>query len=62
MSNITIDGKEYDLDNFSDEAKAQLASIQYVDNKINEAKQDLIVLQTARNAYITQLKSSLAED
>jgi len=62
VSNITIDGKEYDLDNFSDEAKAQLASIQYVDNKINEAKQDLIVLQTARNGYISQLKNSLAED
>ena len=34
MSTITIDNKEYDLNLLSDEAKAQLASIQFVDAEL----------------------------
>jgi len=31
---ITIDNKEYDLDKLSDEAKAQIVSIQFVDAEL----------------------------
>lgn len=60
MSKITIDGKEYDVDTLSNEVKAQLTSMQVVDQKIVEAKQQLAILQTARNAYGSDLKALLA--
>ncbi len=34
MTNITIDDKEYDVATLSDEAKSQLASIQFVDSEL----------------------------
>ena len=34
MPTIKIDNKEYDVDSLSNEAKAQLGSIQFVDNEI----------------------------
>jgi hypothetical protein len=60
MSKVTIDGTEYDVESLSDEAKAQLTSLQVVDQKIAEAKQQLAILQTARNAYGNDLKAILA--
>ena len=51
MPNITIDGKEYDTDQLSDEARNQLVSIQFADRKIQELKLELAAFQTARNAY-----------
>ncbi len=59
MSNITIDGTEYLLADLSAEAKAQLTSLQVVDQKIIEAQQQLAILQTARNAYGNDLKALL---
>ena len=32
MTTITIDNKQYDLSSLTDEAKSQLASIQFVDS------------------------------
>jgi hypothetical protein len=34
MATIKIDNKEYDLDTLSDECKAQLASIQFVEQEL----------------------------
>ncbi len=51
MPTITIDGKGYDTDQLSDEAKNQLGSIQFVDRKIQELQAEIAALQTARNAY-----------
>ena len=59
MSTITIDEKEYEVDSLSDEAKAQLVSLQTVDKKITEAQQNLAILQTARNAYGNSLSELL---
>jgi len=59
MSTITIDEKEYDLDQLSGEAKAQLQSLQFVDAEIQKLKAQLAVLQTARMAYSKALKDSL---
>lgn len=61
-NNITIDSKEYPLDLLSEEAKAQLLSIQMVDRKIAETQQDLAIMQTARNAYAKALKDQLPGD
>ncbi len=56
---VTIDGKEYELDGLSDQAKNDLLSLQLVDQKISQKQQDLAILQTARNAYARSLSEQL---
>jgi hypothetical protein len=60
--NITIDGKEYPLGSLSDDARAQLVSMQLVDQKIVDAQQQLAIFQTARNAYAKALQGALPSD
>lgn len=59
--NFNIDGQNYDLNKLSDEAKAQIASIQAVDVKLNELKRDTAIIMTARNMYVQALKKSLEQ-
>ena len=59
MTTITIDGKDYDLDDLSDEAKNQLQALQATDRRIRETQQELAILQTARLAYAAALQSIL---
>ena len=55
MPTITIDGKQYDTETMSDEAKAQLGSIQFVDRKITELQAETAAMKTARNGYARAL-------
>lgn len=59
MPTIKIDEKEYDLDQLSDEAKAQLASLQFVDAELQRLNAQAAVLQTARMAYSKALNEAL---
>lgn len=59
MAEITIDGKAYDLEKLSDNAKSQLGNLQFVDQEIARAQAHLAVLQTARNTYAQALKQAL---
>ena len=59
MTQITIDNKQYDLDNLSDDAKAQLASIQFVDSELARLQAKAAALQTARLAYSKALQAAL---
>ena len=59
MPTIKIDNKEYDLDTLSDECKAQLASIQFVEQELARLQAQAAVLQTAKAAYLQGLKASL---
>ena len=60
MTTITIDEKEYDLDHLSNEAKAQLASLQFVDAELQRLNAQSAVLQTARMSYAKALNELLA--
>lgn len=62
MATITIDGQEYDTDTFSDEAKKQLAAVQFVDRKIMELQTEVAALQTARASYGNALLKQLSEN
>ena len=62
MTKITIDEKDYDVDDLSDEAKAQVVSLNFVDAELNRLQLKVAAMQTARNAYGTALKSLLGED
>ena len=59
MNTVNIDNKEYDLDTLSDDCKAQLASIQFVDQELLRLQAQIAVLQTAKSTYAQALKASL---
>lgn len=59
MPSIKIDGKEYEYENLSDKAKAQLTSLQFVDNELARLQAQASVLQTARMAYSKELNAEL---
>ncbi len=59
MSIIRIDDVEYELDLLTEEAKAQLTSVQHTDQKIAELKRDLAIAQTARASYASTLREML---
>ena len=56
---IKIDNQDYDLDTLSDEAKAQLQSLQFVDAELARLQAQTAVLQTARAAYSKALQAAL---
>lgn len=62
MAKITINEKEYETDDMSDDAKAQLQSLQFVDNEIVREQLKTAALQTARNAYAQALQAALEEE
>ena len=59
MTTINIDNIEYDTDKLSDEAKAQLASIQFCDQELQRMQAQSAAIQTARMAYAKALQSAL---
>jgi hypothetical protein len=60
-STIKIDDNEYDVDALSDESKAQLVSLRYVDSELARLQAQAAALQTARIAYGRALKQTLEE-
>ena len=59
MPTIKIDNRSYDLDTLSDEARAQLTSLQFVDAELARLQAQAAVLQTARMAYAKALNEAL---
>ena len=59
MAIIKIDDKEYDTDALSDEAKAQLISLQFCDTELQRLQAEAAAVQTARMAYARALKEAL---
>ena len=62
MPTIKIDDNDYDLDTLSEEAKAQLASLQFVDTELQRLNAQAAILQTARIAYSNALKELLPKN
>jgi hypothetical protein len=59
MSKITIDNEEYETDDLSDEANAQIQSLLFVDNELTRLEAKTAALQTARSAYSQALQNEL---
>ena len=59
MPTIKIDNVDYDTDKLSDEAKVQLASLQFCDQELQRLQSEAAVYQTARIAYARALNESL---
>lgn len=56
---IKIDDVEYDLENASEEAKAQLANIQFVNELILQKNNELNIAMTAKIGYSRSLQREL---
>ncbi|MCK5871250.1 MAG: hypothetical protein KAG26_00365 [Methylococcales bacterium] len=61
QAKVSIDDVEYIYDDLSDEAKAQIQSIQFADNEIARLNAQLAVANTAKIAYQNALKDVLAQ-
>ena len=59
MTTINIDNIEYDTDKLSDEAKAQLVSLQFCDQELQRLQAQAAAIQTARIAYAKALQAAL---
>jgi len=59
MPNITVDGIEYNTEDLSDNGKAQLASLQFLEVQMNKLQNEIAVFQTAKAAYTSALKVEL---
>ena len=59
MTTIKIDNVDYDTDKLSEEAKAQLMSLQFCDQELQQLQAQAAAYQTARMAYAKALQSAL---
>ena len=59
VEKITIDNIEYDLANASDEAKAQIANLQFVNEQLLQRNNELQIAETAKIGYSRALKREL---
>ena len=58
---IIIDDVEYNLNELSDNAKAQLANIQFVDAQLQQLNNEWAVSDTARIGYTNALRTELTK-
>ena len=59
MPKITVDGIEYNTEDLTENGKAQLASLQFLEVQMNKLKSEIAVYQTARNSYVAALKAEI---
>ena len=59
MPKIKVDDIEYNTEELTDNGKAQLASLQFLEVQMNKLQNEISVYQTARNAYGAALKAEL---
>lgn len=59
MPKIKIDDMEYNTEDLSDNGKAQLASLQFLEVQLAKLQGEIAVYQTAKVAYVNALKSEL---
>lgn len=61
VATVTIDGKEYEFESLSDDAKQQINNIRVADQKLLQLQQETALIQTARAAYSSALAKSLPQ-
>jgi phage host-nuclease inhibitor protein Gam len=61
MPKFIVDDVEYNTEDLSDNGKAQLASLQFLEAQMGKIKSEIAVYQTARQSYVKALKDELSE-
>ena len=62
MAKVTIDDKEYETDDLSENARAQLGSLQFVNAEIPRLQAKVAAMQTAANGYSLALGNALKDE
>ena len=57
--NITIDGKDYALNDLTPNARQQLVNMRACDRELQHLQQQLAIVNTARAAYANALRQEL---
>jgi hypothetical protein len=61
MPKLKLDDVEYNTEDMSEEALAQVRSLQFLEVKLNELRQEIAVCKTAQIAYLTEFKRMIDE-
>lgn len=61
MPKITIDNIEYNTEDLTENGKAQLASLQFLEVQMQKLRNEIAVYQTAHFAYVKGLKAEIAK-
>ena len=56
---VSIDGKDYVLDELSNESKEQIASLQFVEQQIQQLQNEWAISDTARIGYSNAIKKEV---
>jgi hypothetical protein len=59
MPKITVDGVEYNTEDLTDNGKAQVASLQFLEVQMTKLRNEIAVYETAKRGYIAALKAEL---
>jgi hypothetical protein len=62
MQKIKINDKEYNIEELNDTAKTQLVNIQAVNNKINVLRNEIAMLNAAKEYYTAILLQNLPKE
>ena len=59
MPKMVVDDIEYNTEDLSENGKAQLASLQFLQVQMRKIESEIAVYKTARNSYVAALKAEL---
>ena len=61
MPKITIDDIEYNTEDLTENGKAQLASLQFLETQMQKTRNEMAVYQTAQRTYVAALKAEIEQ-
>ena len=61
MPKITIDDIEYNTEDLTENGKAQLASLQFLETQMQKTRNEMAVYQTAQRTYVAALKTEIVQ-
>ena len=59
MAKVNIDGKEYEFDDLTNDQKAQVVSLRFVQEELKRLAAQIAVYKTAERSYSLALKDQL---
>ena len=61
MPKITIDNIDYNTEDLTENGKAQLASLQFLEGQMQKIRNEMAVYQTAQRTYVAALKAEIEQ-
>lgn len=61
MPKITIDDIDYNTEDLTDNGRAQLASLQFLEGQMQKLRNEMAVYQTAQRTYVAALKAEIEQ-